>query len=77
MFDVEGKTKTSMCRDCHKHIEEPNNCAHSEVKVCIIETVGTQLVPQSYTCEHCDVELETKDLPTGVRITNMSRLSRL
>jgi len=68
MFDVEAKTKTGMCRDCHKHIEEPNNCIHSNVKVCMMETVGTQLLPRSYTCDLCGVELEPKDLPKDVQI---------
>lgn len=72
MWDVDNKTKTNMCLDCHKHIEEPNDCAHDEVRMCVVETVGKQLVPRCYGCELCGVELEMTDLPKGVRIVHLS-----
>jgi|SRR5271170_3517775 len=70
-WDVDKKLKISMCLDCHKHVEEINDCFHGEVGVCMVETVGTQLVPRSFRCDHCGVELEMSDLPQGVRIKNM------
>jgi len=72
MFDVENRTKTSMCLDCYKHIEETNDCEHGEVRVSVMETVGGQLVPRGFRCEHCSVELEVKDLPRGVRIAHLN-----
>jgi hypothetical protein len=72
MWDVEGKTKTSMCLDCYKHVMEANDCAHGEVKISVWETVGTELVPRAYVCEHCGVELEMKDLPSGVQIRHLT-----
>jgi hypothetical protein len=72
MWDVDSKTKTSMCPDCHKQIEEYNDCAHGEVRVCVVETVGKQWVPRCYGCELCGVEFEMKDLPEGVRIVHLS-----
>lgn len=72
MFDVAEKTKTSMCLDCHKHILEHNDCIHPEVHGCMYETEGTRLVPRSYSCDHCGVELEPKDLPAGVHIAHVN-----
>lgn len=69
-FDVEAKTKMSMCLDCHKWLLERNDCAHGEVQVCMMETVGGRLVPRTYRCDHCDVELERKHLPEGVRVSH-------
>jgi len=71
MFDVEAKTKISLCLDCHMHIPEINDCIHGEVSVHMVETVVNQLVPRSFLCDHCGVELEMKDLPHGVRIKNV------
>jgi hypothetical protein len=81
MWDVATKLKTSLCIDCYKHIEETNDCAHGEVSIHAVETINlsnapapfggrrsAQLIPRSYLCEHCGVELETKDLPHGVRV---------
>lgn len=75
MWSVEDKTKTSLCLDCYKHIEEFNYCVHDEVRVRVLETReitpghrSAQLVPRSYLCEYCGVELEPKDLPHGVRV---------
>ena len=70
MWDVQKKTKTSVCYDCYKHIEETNDCAHSEVRVHAVETIGRSLVPLSFRCEHCGVMLEACDLPAGVVIYN-------
>jgi hypothetical protein len=72
MWDTEEKTKTSMCLDCHKHILERNDCAHGEVHGHMYETEGIRLVPRSYLCDHCGVELEPKDLPTEVRIAHLN-----
>jgi hypothetical protein len=72
MFSVEEKTKTSMCLDCHKHVLERNDCAHAEVHGHMYETEGTRLVPRSYVCDHCGVELAQKDLPTGVRVAHLN-----
>ena len=72
LWDVDNKTKTTMCLDCDKRIEESNDCAHDEVRVCVVETVGKQFVPRCYGCELCGVELEMKDLPKGVRIVHLS-----
>jgi Zn ribbon nucleic-acid-binding protein len=71
MWDVEKKTKTYMCLDCHKNVEERNDCAHGEVHVHGVETVNNRLVPFSYVCEHCQIELERKDLPPGATVTNL------
>lgn len=70
MWDVQKKIKTSICYDCYKHIEETNGCAHPEVLISVVETVGRQLVPRTFRCEHCGVELELNDLPHGVRISS-------
>ena len=70
-FDVEARIKTSLCLDCHKHIDEHNDCFHGEVSVCMMETVGTQLIPRSFRCEHCGVELSPVDLPDGVMVKNI------
>jgi hypothetical protein len=72
MWDVEAKTKTGMCLDCHKHILERNDCAHGEVQVSVWETANGQseLVPRAYRCEHCGVGLEAKDLPPGARVAH-------
>jgi len=72
MWDVEARTKTSMCLDCYKHVMEKNDCAHGEVHGHMYETEGVRLVPRSYLCDHCGVELEQKDLPTDVRIAHIS-----
>jgi hypothetical protein len=72
MWDVDSKTKTNMCLDCNKHIEESNDCAHEEVRMCVVETVGKQLVPRCYGCDLCGVELEMKDLPKSVRIVHLN-----
>jgi hypothetical protein len=72
MWDVDSKTKTNICLDCHKHIDESNDCGHDEVRVCVVETVGKQLVPRGYRCENCGAEFEMKDLPKGVRIVHLS-----
>lgn len=84
MWDVEAKTKTSICLDCHKKIEEMNDCAHGEVQVSMRETFGvTRMafcadavffadVPCWYRCEHCGVGLKKKDLPPGVRVTHLT-----
>jgi hypothetical protein len=71
MWDVEKKTKTHMCLDCHKNVEERNDCVHGEVRVHGVETVLNRLVPFSYVCEHCGIELERKDLPSGATVTNL------
>jgi hypothetical protein len=71
MWDVDSKTKTNMCLDCHKHIEESNDCAHGELSVCVAETLGKQFVPRCYRCELCGVEFEMTDLPKGVRIVHL------
>ena len=72
MFDVVLRTKTSLCLDCHKHLEEINDCVHAEVSVCMVETVGAQLVPRSFRCDHCGVELEMHQLPTDVKVSNLN-----
>lgn len=72
MFDVDSHSKTSLCLDCHRHIEEFNDCLHYEVSVSMVETVGTRLVPRSYRCDHCGVELEERHLSSDVWITNFS-----
>ena len=71
-WDVENKTKTSMCLDCHKHVEETNDCLHGEVQVSMWETEGTELVPRAYRCDHCGVGLEMKELPSGVQIRHLT-----
>lgn len=73
-WDVEQKTKMSLCLDCHKHLLEVNDCAHGEVSVFVVETVENQLVVRSYRCEHCNVELQPKDLPHGTRIIHLNAL---
>lgn len=70
MWDVQQKTKTVICFDCYKRIEEINDCAHPEVLVHAVETIGKQLLPRSFRCEHCGVELSLQDLPDGVKISN-------
>ena len=74
MWDVEAKTKTSMCLDCHKHVTEVNDCAHGEVRPSMWETADgqTKLVPRAYRCDNCGVGLEAKDLPSGVMITHLN-----
>ena|SRR5271157_2834814 len=76
MWDVAKKLKTSLCLDCYKHIEEINDCEHGEVRVHSVETVNlgqgrrsAQLIPRSFLCGHCGVELQPQDLPDGVRVT--------
>jgi len=71
IWDVDSRTKTNMCLDCHKNIEESNECAHGELSVCVVETVGKQFVPRCYRCEHCGVEFEMTDLPKGMRIVHL------
>jgi hypothetical protein len=71
-WDVAEKTRIHMCLDCHKHVIEVNDCLHSEVRGHMYETEGTKLVPRTFICLHCDVELEPKDLPTGVRIAHLN-----
>jgi hypothetical protein len=68
-WDVQKKIKTVICFDCYKQMEEVNECAHAEVLVAVVETVGRQLVPRTFRCEHCGVELNLGDLPDGVKIT--------
>jgi hypothetical protein len=79
MWDTEGKTITSICYDCYKHIKTPNPCPHGEVRTHAVETINivpgrrsAQLAVRSYKCEHCGVELEPKDLPVGVKITHLN-----
>jgi len=67
MWDADSKTKTNLCLDCHKLVEELNDCAHGEVTVWA--TNFSQ--PLTYKCEHCGVELEFKNLPKGVRIIHL------
>lgn len=68
MWDVDKKLIASMCMDCHKHIEQTNDCIHGEVLVHVVETVGRQLLPRTFRCQHCGAELELKHLPHGVRV---------
>lgn len=83
MWDAANKTKTDLCLDCYKHIEEVNDCIHGEVRVHAMETINlgnapapfggkksAQLIPRSFLCEHCGVELALGDLPHDARIIN-------
>lgn len=69
-FNVAERTKMLMCSDCHKWLLERNDCAHGEVQVAMMETVGGQLVARTFRCDHCGVELDQKDLPHGVQIAH-------
>src|SRR5260370_1275305 len=71
MWDVESKLKVSMCLDCHKHIEERNDCAHGEVHGHMYETEGTRLVPRSYLCDHCGVEVAARDEPGALGLVHV------
>jgi hypothetical protein len=75
-WDASTKTVVSICFDCYKQVEEPNDCAHGEVRTHAYETVNlgraTQLAVRSYKCEHCGLELLPKELPNGVRITHLN-----
>jgi hypothetical protein len=79
MWDIENKLIRSMCLDCYKHIDEVNDCSHGEVRVHAVETVSlgpgrrsAQLVPRTFLCEHCGVELEPKDLPPDVKVGHLN-----
>jgi len=81
-WDVEQKTKTCLCLDCHKWLLEANLCGHGEVRIHGLETTNiglgrrsAQLSVRTYICEHCGVEIEKKDLPTGAKITNANNES--
>jgi hypothetical protein len=71
-WDVAAGTKLSLCLDCHKTVLETNDCAHAEVHGHMYETEGTRLVPRSYLCDHCGVELSQGDLPAGVRVAHIN-----
>src|SRR5271157_5242087 len=83
-WDVEKKTFTRMCLDCHKWIEEANDCAHGEVRIHAVETVNigqgrrsAQLIPRSFLCEHCGVELDAQNLPPGVKVGHLDTMENL
>lgn len=71
-FDITAKTKISLCLDCHKQVLEPNDCVHAEVRGHMYETEGARLVPRTFTCLHCHVELQPTDLPEGVQISHLN-----
>ena len=70
MADVQKKTRTFICFDCYKQMEQVNDCIHGEVQVSVVETIGRSLVPRTFRCQHCGVQLEANDLPAGVVIYN-------
>lgn len=73
MWDVVGKSKTSMCLDCRKHINETNDCAHGEVTVFAStqDAKTQQPIPVTFQCTKCGVELKYTDMPRGVVVRDL------
>jgi hypothetical protein len=69
MWSHDLKTVTFQCIDCHKRIEEVNDCAHGEVAWASWENIKGVDIPHSFRCEHCHAPLFNKDLPKDVKIT--------
>ncbi len=69
MWDIENRTITYRCIDCHKHTLVANPCGHSRrVSPYATERFAGMTTPRSYLCEDCGMELQSSELPRDAKV---------